>query len=138
MGKTNAELLRSGRFSEIDLEHVAEEIEDLAKRERRSLYNRFVRLLEYLLNWQFQPERRGSSWARTIAEQRQRIQRLLDQNPSFRLALPDLTEKTYQDAAKLVSILTGRQNRISPELPVFNRPASRRRVVSVVERKPNL
>jgi len=30
--KENAELLRSGRFSEADIEHVAEEIEDLAKR----------------------------------------------------------------------------------------------------------
>jgi hypothetical protein len=32
----NAELLRSGRTSEADLEHIAEEIEDLGKRERRS------------------------------------------------------------------------------------------------------
>ena len=40
----NAELLRGGRASEADLEHIAEEIEDLGKRERRSLHNRSVRL----------------------------------------------------------------------------------------------
>jgi hypothetical protein len=39
----NPELLRSGRVSEADLEHTAEEIEDLGKRERRSLHNRSVR-----------------------------------------------------------------------------------------------
>ncbi len=31
----NAELLRSGRVAEADLDHIAEEIEDMAKRERR-------------------------------------------------------------------------------------------------------
>ncbi len=38
----NAELLRAGRTSEADLEHIAEEIEDLGKRERRGLHNRMV------------------------------------------------------------------------------------------------
>ena len=36
----NAELLRSGRVSEADLEHIAEEIEDMGKRERRELLSR--------------------------------------------------------------------------------------------------
>src|SRR3954467_9120952 len=85
----NAELLRAGRASEADLEHIAEEIEDMGKRERRSLHNRFVRLIEHLLKWQYQPERRGSSWTRTIILQRRTIRRLLDENPSFR---PDLAE----------------------------------------------
>src|ERR1051326_1673444 len=79
----NAELLRSGRVSEADLEHIAEEIEDMGKRERRTLHNRFVRLIEHLLKWHYQPERRGSSWRRTIVVQRIGIQRLLDANPSF-------------------------------------------------------
>src|SRR3982751_902800 len=62
----NAELLRAGRASEADLEHIAEEIEDMGKRERRSLHNRCVRLIEHLLKWEHQPEQRGSSWTRTI------------------------------------------------------------------------
>ncbi|HXB72298.1 MAG TPA: DUF29 family protein [Candidatus Acidoferrales bacterium] len=36
----NGELLRSGRVSEADLEHIAEEIEDIGKRERRELLSR--------------------------------------------------------------------------------------------------
>ena len=36
----NAELLRSGRVSEADLQHIAEEIEDMGTREQRSLHNR--------------------------------------------------------------------------------------------------
>jgi hypothetical protein len=79
----NAELLRSGRVAEADLEHIAEEIEDMGKRERRALYHRFVRLIEHLLKWEYQPERRGTSWERTIITQRKGLQRLLDENPSF-------------------------------------------------------
>jgi hypothetical protein len=105
--RVNAELLRAGRFGEIDLEHVAEEIEDLGTNKRSALYNRFVRLIEHLLKWQFQPERRGTSWKRTMAEQRRRIRKLLDQNPSFLPTLGEVTQDAYRDAARLASITTG-------------------------------
>src|SRR4051812_2790545 len=86
--RDNAELLRSGGAREADMERIAEEIEDLGKREQRTLHNRFVRLIEHLLKWQYQPQRRGSSWSRTIVVHRIGIQRLLSANPSFRAALP--------------------------------------------------
>lgn len=103
--RRNAELLRSGRASEADLEHIAEEIEDMGKRERRSLHTRLVRLIEHLLKWKYQPDRRGSSWARTIVVQRREIRRLLDENPSFRPAAPEVAAEAYCDAADFVSIL---------------------------------
>ncbi len=104
----NAELLRSGRVSEADLEHIAEEIEDMGKREQRSLQNRLVRLIEHLLKWQHQPQRRGSSWTRTIVVQRIGIQRLLEANPSFRPALPEAVAEAYADAVRVVSAVTKR------------------------------
>jgi hypothetical protein len=102
----NAELLRSGRAREADLEHIAEEIEDMGKREQRSLHNRFVRLIEHLLKWHYQPERRGSSWSRTIVVQRIGIQRLLSANPSFRAALPVVVAEAYADATRIVAAVT--------------------------------
>src|SRR3954467_14956474 len=104
----NAELLRSGRTSEADLEHIAEEIEDMGKRERRSLHNRCVVLIEHLLKWQHQPERRGASWTRTIVVQRTRIQRLLDENPSFRPGLREVVAEAYDDAVTIVSAVKKR------------------------------
>jgi hypothetical protein len=115
----NAELLRSGRASEADLEHIAEEIEDMGKREQRSLHNRFVRLIEHLLKWQYQPERRGSSWTRTIVVQRIGIQRLLDANPSFRPTLPQIVAEAYADAARVVSAVTKRPRTDLPEACPF-------------------
>ena len=117
--RQNAELLRSGRASEADLEHIAEEIEDMGKREQRSLHNRFVRLVEHLLKWMYQPERRGSSWTRTIVVQRIGIQRLLDANPSFRSALPEVVAAAYADAVRVVSVVTERPRTDFPDTCPF-------------------
>src|SRR4051794_19670841 len=115
----NAELLRSGRACDADLMHIAEEIEDMGKRERRSLHNRFVRLIEHLLKWQHQPQRRGSSWTRTVVVQRQAIRRLLDENPSFRPELVQVAGQAYQDAAGIVSAVTNRPRTEFPETCPF-------------------
>jgi len=57
-----AQLVRAGRFELLDLEHIAEEIEDVGKSEQRELASRMTILLAHLLKWQFQPEQQGRSW----------------------------------------------------------------------------
>ncbi len=39
--RCNAALLRSGRLQEADIAHIAEEIEDMGKSQRRELTNRY-------------------------------------------------------------------------------------------------
>lgn len=48
-------LLRSGQFSRLDIEHIAEEIEDVGKSEQRELASRMAILLAHLLKWEYQP-----------------------------------------------------------------------------------
>ncbi len=79
-----AALLRSGRFDEVDVEHLAEEVEDMGKRERRELSSRIVVLVAHLLKWVQQPDQRTPSWKVTIGSQRREIAALLDDNPSLR------------------------------------------------------
>lgn len=57
----NAQLLRQGKLTEIDVEHVAEELESMGRSERRELINRLMVLLAHLLKWQLQPSLRGKS-----------------------------------------------------------------------------
>lgn len=76
-------LLRAGKLSEIDIEHIAEEIEDVGKSEKRELKSRMVVLIAHLLKWQFQPERRGSSWQKTIKVQRRDVKYCLKETPSL-------------------------------------------------------
>ena len=66
--KEQAYLLRSGKLSALDIEHIAEEIEDVGKSEQRELASRMAVLLAHLLKWQYQPERQSRSWQRTIKE----------------------------------------------------------------------
>jgi hypothetical protein len=69
----NAQLLREGRFAEVDAGHLAEEIEDVGKRDRREVRNRLKVLLVHLLKWTAQPglryaESGTSSWLDAIRE----------------------------------------------------------------------
>jgi len=84
-----AALLRAGKLSAIDIEHIAEEIEDVGKSEQRELASRMAVLLAHLLKWQYQPDRRGSSWRRTIEVQRERIELRLKKTPSLAPMLVD-------------------------------------------------
>lgn len=84
-----AALLRAGRVAELDLENLAEEIEDVGRREQRELASRMAVLLAHLLKWAWQPERRGSSWVATIRHQRERLARRLERTPSLRGCLSD-------------------------------------------------
>ena len=85
-----ARLIRAGQFELLDLEHIADEIEDVGKSEQRELAKRMAVLLAHLLKWQCQPERQGSSWVRTIKEQRKRVLLRLEEIPSLSGKLSDV------------------------------------------------
>ena len=93
-----ARLLRAGRLSEADIDHIAEEIESMGKAEKRELVSRLEVLLMHLLKWQFQPERRGKSWINTIRVQRIRLDSHLADNPSLKSLLPAAIEAAYKSA----------------------------------------
>jgi len=95
-----AALLRSGQLSALDIEHIAEEIEDVGKSEKRELASRMAVLLSHLLKWQHQPGRRGSSWTRTLKEQRKAIAAAIRQTPSLKASLsdPDWVAGVWADA----------------------------------------
>src|SRR5450631_4403123 len=66
--------LRDRDASELDWKNLAEEIEDLGRRDRRELKSRLRVLIAHLLKWQYQPElREESTWKATISEQRQQV-----------------------------------------------------------------
>lgn len=94
----NAELLRSGRATEADLQHIAEEIEDMGKREQRELRSRLTVLIVHLLKWKIQPDRRSRSWEATIAVQRKDLEALLSENPSLRPRLLQDLPNVYERA----------------------------------------
>jgi len=113
-----ADLLRAGRFAEADIEHVAEEIEDMGRRDLRELNSRVQVLMKHLLKWQTQPKRRSRSWSGTIASQRSELEGLLTQSPSLRPKLAGGLGSNYDQAVKLAAAETGlRKEAFPPSCP---------------------
>jgi len=102
-----ARLLRSGRFDQVDIEHLAEEVEAMAGRDRRELDSRLEVLIHHLLKWQQQIEKRSGSWESTIISQRAAIRRLFEQSPSLRRRLAESVTAVYGDAVKEAAAETG-------------------------------
>ena len=102
-----AGLLRAGRLSEADIEHIAEEIESLGKSEKRELVSRLTVLLAHMLKWRFQPVLRGKSWDLTLEEQRNQLTDHLTDNPSLKSSLGETIVTAYRNAILRASRETG-------------------------------
>jgi Domain of unknown function DUF29 len=73
-----ASLLRAGRFDELDLDNLIEEVEDLGRRERDMVESYVETILEHLLKLALSPAgrpRRG--WLVTVDRQRAKLARKL-------------------------------------------------------------
>ncbi len=102
-----AELLRQGRFAEIDLANIVEEIESLGRSDRRALISAYRVLIQHLLKWQFQPQKRSKSWENTIAEQRDRIELLERESPSLAAKAQQIVAEAYGRARTHAARETG-------------------------------
>ena len=71
-------------------EGLEELIDALSRSDERALESRLIRLMQHIIKWKVQPERRSPSWAATIREQRRQIRRLQSRSPRF-------TERHIQD-----------------------------------------
>jgi hypothetical protein len=102
--RAQAEALRAKAWEQLDVEHLAEEVEDLRKTERWAVRSQLRLILSHLLKWAYQPQRRTDSWRTTIANGRVLVQEDLEDNPSLARELPELFAWAYprarRDAAK--------------------------------------
>lgn len=113
-----ASLIRAGHFDQLDLTHIAEEIEDVGKSEQRELAGRMAVLLAHTLKWKFQPKKRSVSCALTIKEQRRLLVRRIQKTPSLGLMLvdPEWIDEIWVDAKALAEKETGLDIGTYPEV----------------------
>ncbi len=101
-----AEYLQKGRWAELDVKNLIEELEALGRSEQKELSSYFQVLVMHLLKCQYQPEKRTPSWNNTLSNCRDKIQDCLEDTPSLQRFLQDSEwiEKYYRrarrDAAK--------------------------------------
>ncbi len=105
--QTTSKLLRDGKFHELDIDNLVEEIDSMGRSEKHALTSNLRVLLAHLLKYKYQPEKRTNSWRYTIYEHRDRLQIVLEDSPSLNRYLEEVFEKCYQKARKSASIETG-------------------------------
>jgi len=115
----NAQLLKERRFTELDIENIAEELESMGRRDKRELNSRLEVLLMHLLKWQFQPVRRSKSWGKSIDEQRNQIHKIFSDSPSLKYQLENEIAHAYDVAVKSAVKETGMKKTIFPETCPF-------------------
>jgi len=120
-----AALLRAGAWQELDVDHLAEELDTLGRSEKRALASDLEVLLVHLLKWQHQPDYRDEShsWFDTIVEHRSRIVRLLEDNPSLRPQVEGLVQDVYP-TARTRALIAMAPSRL-PSLPARGVPGER-------------
>lgn len=114
------DLLRQQKFTELDLENLIEEIEDMSMSQRSALRSNFTVILLHLLKWKYQPEKRTNSWKSSIREHRMRIRDQFKDSPSLKRYFVEIFVKCFQDARELAADETGLKLEIFPEESPFS------------------
>ncbi len=90
-----AEHLKAGRFEALDLINLADEVADVGHSQYDKLESDLARVIQHLLKWDHQPERRSRSWMNTVREHRRRVERHLRKNPSLKALRAEALEEGF-------------------------------------------
>jgi len=127
--------LEQGKFAELDIANLIEELTDMGKRERRALESNLVVLLMHLLKYQYQVdvprvvrialpgdivEKRSHSWLATIFEHRRRLRKAFQDSPSLKNYFLEVFDECYFDARQLAALETGSSLDILPMSATFS------------------
>ncbi|MBD2693118.1 DUF29 domain-containing protein [Anabaena catenula] len=118
--ETTAKQLKAGKFADVDLENLIEEIESMGRNEKQALESNLIILLMHLLKYKYQSEKRTNSWKSTIREHRRRLTRSFKDSPSLKTYFQEVFIECYQDARKQASDETGLVLDIFPVESPFN------------------
>jgi hypothetical protein len=93
--------LRAGQFVALDLEHIAEELEDMGREQKLALQSLLRQILVHLLKLQLSPQRTPrANWIEEIIEFRDQAQARIEATPSLAHYAPDLFAKAWQQARR--------------------------------------
>jgi Domain of unknown function DUF29 len=98
--RSQADLLRAGRFGELDLAHLIEEIEDVGAAMKRAVRKRIRTIIEHLLKLEHSPASEPrAGWRATIRTQRVRLRDTV--TPTLRREVEGELAELYEDARGL-------------------------------------
>lgn len=95
--------IKTGNFDAVDWKNLLEEIEDMGKSQKRSLESYLELLIAHILKlkyWEAEKERNQAHWRTEVINFRNRINRLLKQNPSFRKYMNEVYPSIFDDTVQ--------------------------------------
>jgi hypothetical protein len=100
-------LLKNRQLDQLDYDNLIEEIESMARKDKRALESNLEQILMHLLKWQYQKNKRSNSWRYSIIEHRNRLKKDFRDSPSLKPYFDDVLEDCYQTAREFASEQTG-------------------------------
>jgi hypothetical protein len=104
---SQAQLLRERNFEALDLDNLIEEIEGMARSDRRELRHRLALVIVHLFKCQYQPGDLSRTWLGTLVEQRSQISDLIEDSPSLKGLVAGYASEAYESAADQAALETG-------------------------------
>ena len=93
-----AALLRAGRFDQLDLTNLIDEVESLGRSDFHKFESAIKIVLLHLLKWDIQTDHRSRSWADSIEGHRKRVVKELKDSPSYQSRTEEAVVEAYQRA----------------------------------------
>ncbi|HVC53690.1 MAG TPA: DUF29 domain-containing protein [Stellaceae bacterium] len=101
----------------LDWENLAEEIEDLAKRDRRELHSQVRRIVEHLFKLQYSPAvEPRAGWRGSVRNARAAIQDVIDDSPSLRTEMREIIDEETKRGAQLANAALADFGKLTDEL----------------------
>ena len=64
--KETVKLLQDRRLSELDIQNLVDEIDYMAKKQKKAVKSNLIVVIWHLLKYKYQPEKRSRSWELTF------------------------------------------------------------------------
>lgn len=109
-------LIKEGKLDRLDIENLLEEIEGMSRREKDAIESNLIRVLQHLIKWNYQSQKRSPSWAYTIIEHSRRLNKAFKNSPSLKHHFDDVFDECYASACQAASVET--------QLPLATFPSS--------------
>lgn len=110
-----AKFLKKGDFLKLDIDNLIEEIESLGRSEKRTLESYLTILLMHKLKVKYQPGMHTNSWDLSMKEANFKAQTTLEENPSLKHKLKEITKKAYFSARIKAALETELPEKTFPE-----------------------
>lgn len=114
--RSQIECLEQGKWDELDVPHLIEELEGLNASNEHALESYLIVLIAHLLKWEFQPQMRSGSWKASINNSRNRIAKLFKRQPSLKNRVVEFIPDAYAEAREWAATETGIREELFPEI----------------------